>query len=136
MIQDRQAAFGLSLLRSVNGAFLAVHGLLKVVHYPPKGTMAFFESFGLPGETALLLIAAEIGLGLLLVAGLWTRAAALCGMVILLGATLPHAGNGFVFSNPGGGWEYPLFWAASLLALALMSSTPYAAMRQKEIVKQ
>lgn len=124
MTKDGQAAFGLAILRSVNGAYLAVHGLLKVASFPPKGTMAFFESFGLPGQTALLLIAAEIGFGLLLLAGLWTRAAALGGMVILLGAVIPHAGNGFVFSNPGGGWEYPLFWAASLLALALMSAAP------------
>lgn len=121
MSSFRTDAIGLAILRIVNGIFLFTHGLLKVIYFPPTGTMKFFELFGLPGQTAYLLIAAEIVLGALLVSGFFTRIAAFGGMVILLGATIPHAGNGFVFSNPGGGWEYPLFWAACLLALALMS---------------
>lgn len=36
----------------------------------------------------------------------------------LLGATWVHAGNGWVFSNEGGGWEFPLFWAIALLVQA------------------
>jgi putative oxidoreductase len=30
-----------------------------------------------------------------------------------------HAGNGWVFNAPNGGWEYPAFLAASALAQAL-----------------
>ena len=38
---------------------------------------------------------------------------------ILVGALWAHAGNGWVFSNEGGGWEYPLFLIAVSLAVAL-----------------
>jgi putative oxidoreductase len=33
---------------------------------------------------------------------------------------LAHGANGWVFSNKGGGWEYPAFCAAALIALALL----------------
>ena len=33
---------------------------------------------------------------------------ALAALPIMIGAIVPHAGNGFSFSNPGGGWEYML----------------------------
>jgi putative oxidoreductase len=38
---------------------------------------------------------------------------------VLLGALAVHAGNGWVFSAPNGGWEYPAFLAAAALAQAL-----------------
>ncbi len=122
MSSKNAATAGIVLLRVVNGGFLLAHGVLKLVYYPPKGTMGFFESWGLPGETAWLLIAAEVVFGALLLIGAKTRFAAPGAMVILLGAVIPHAGNGFVFSNPGGGWEYPLFWALMLLALSLLEA--------------
>jgi putative oxidoreductase len=41
--------------------------------------------------------------------------------LVLLGAAwFGHGGNGWVFSNPNGGWEYPVFWAIVCVALALM----------------
>jgi putative oxidoreductase len=41
---------------------------------------------------------------------------------ILLGALWTHAGNGWVFSNPNGGWEYPAFLV--LLAIVLFLGGP------------
>lgn len=121
MSDNNIGGMGFVVLRVTNGLFLFIHGLLKVIYFPPTGAMKFFESFGLPKQTAILLIMAEIVIGLTLVAGVKTRYAALGATVILLGATLPHAGNGFVFSNPGGGWEYPVFWALILFGLSLMA---------------
>ena len=37
---------------------------------------------------------------------------------ILLGALWVHAGNGWMFASPNGGWEYPLFLIAVLLVAA------------------
>lgn len=120
MKNEQMDAIGRILLRVANGSFLLAHGVLKLVYFPPAGAMGFFELFGLPGETAWLLIAVEIAFGTMLLIGWQTRIAALGGFVVLLGAIIPHSGNGFVFSNPGGGWEYPLFWALSLLATAML----------------
>ena len=31
-----------------------------------------------------------------------------------------HGANGWLFTNKGGGWEYPAFWAVSLVVLFLL----------------
>jgi putative oxidoreductase len=45
---------------------------------------------------------------------------------ILLGATWVHAGNGWLFSAPNGGWEYPAFWTVALVVQALLGNGAYA----------
>ena len=62
----------------------------------------------------------EIAGGLALITGVYARSAALLMIPILLGAALQHAPNGWVFNATGGGWEYPVFWAAASLASALI----------------
>jgi putative oxidoreductase len=37
-----------------------------------------------------------------------------------------HGGNGFFFTNAGGGWEFPAFWAIALLVQALLGDGAYA----------
>jgi putative oxidoreductase len=113
------------------------HGLLKVVVFTVPGTVAFFQSLGLPGWTAHAVIAAEIVGGAMLVLGIQARWVALALVPVLLGALWTHAGNGWVFNAPNGGWEYPAYLtvlavAQALLgdgALALVRSTPIAAAR-------
>ena len=48
-----------------------------------------------------------------------------CGSGVI-GATAIHAGNGWVFSNANGGWEYPVMWAVVMAALAALGDGPYA----------
>ncbi len=55
-----------------------------------------------------------------------TRWAALAALPIMIGAIVPHAGNGFTFSNTGGGWEYPVFWAIALAVQAMLGDGAYA----------
>jgi len=46
---------------------------------------------------------------------------------ILLGTILKvHGKAGFFFDRQGGGWEYPAFWSASLLVLALLGDGAFA----------
>lgn len=127
MIRPDQSAIGATVLRvSLGGLFLA-HAALKVFVYTPAGTAQFFEKVGVPGLVAYLTILAELAIGLLLVSGTYTRVAALAGIPILLGAIVTlHAGNGFFFDAPGGGWEFPAIWALSLLVQALLGSGAYA----------
>ena len=110
---------GTTVLRMGLGILILMHGLLKVFVYTVPGTIGFFESVGFPGVLAIPVIVAEILGGLMLLVGLKTRWASLALVPILLGATSVHAGNGFTFSNPGGGWEFTAFLAVALLALSV-----------------
>ena len=69
---------------------------------------------------------AEISAGLALVLGLLVRPAALLMLPILLGATLTHAGNGWVFNATGGGWEFPAFLTLATLAQAGLGAGAFA----------
>jgi putative oxidoreductase len=126
MTQTDYSPQGVALLRIASGGALLTHGLIKLLLFTPAGTAAYFESIGFPGLLAYPVIAGEIGLGLALVLGLMTRWAALLTLPIMLGAIVPHSGNGFTFSNPGGGWEFPVFWAILLVVQALLGDGAYA----------
>lgn len=79
-----------------------------------------------------LTIALEIGGGLALILGIATRYVSLAMIGVLLGAAIfGHGGNGFTFSNPGGGWEYPVLWAITMLALALLGDGAYSLGRRR-----
>jgi putative oxidoreductase len=114
------------MLRVTSGALFIAHGLMKVFIFTLPGTVGFFESLGLPGFLAYLVILAEVGGGLALILGVATRAVSLALIPVLLGATWVHAGNGWTFSNEGGGWEFPLFWAIVQGAIALLGAGTYA----------
>lgn len=115
-------AHATALLRVSLGVMALAHGLLKVFVFTVPGTVGYFESIGLPGFVAYLTILAEVGGGLALLLGIYTRWVSLALVPVLLGAAWVHAGNGWVFSKPGGGWEYPVFWALALLVQAGLGS--------------
>jgi putative oxidoreductase len=115
-----------ALLRVTSGGFLLTHGLIKLLIFTPAGTAGFFESIGFPGALAYPVMAGEILLGLALIAGFMTRWAALAALPILIGSIIPHAGNGFLFSNPNGGWEFSVFWSIILLVQAMLGDGAYA----------
>jgi len=101
-----------TLLRITLGIiFLAHSAYLKVVIFTIPGTVGFFESLGLPAFSAYAVMLAEIVGGLLLILGVRVRETAAVLAIVAIGATWAHSGFGWVFSNQGGGWEYPLFLA-------------------------
>jgi len=102
------------------GAMFLSHGLLKVFVFTMPGTVGFFESVGFPGWTAYLVTIAEIAGGAALILGLRTRWVATALLPVLLGALYVHLGNGWVFSAPNGGWEYPAFLVASSVVQILL----------------
>ncbi|MBB3140491.1 DoxX family protein [Halomonas organivorans] len=108
----------ITLLRLTLGIAALAHGLLKVFVFTVPGTVGYFESLGLPAVFAYLTILAEVGGGLALLLGVYTRWISLALIPTLLGAVWVHSGNGWVFTNEGGGWEYPVFWAIALLVQA------------------
>lgn len=114
------------ILRIGLGAMFLAHGLLKVMVFTLPGTAAFFEQVGFPGWTAYIVTFAEIGGGLLLLAGVAVRAVSIALIPVLLGATFVHFGFGWVFSNPNGGWEYPAFLTLAAVVQALLGPGAFA----------
>lgn len=126
MIDTRTAPYAALLLRLGLGVLFLAHGLMKVFVFTIPGTVGYFESIGYPGFFAYLVILAEVGGGVALISGLWTRWFALALLPVMIGATLQHAGNGWVFSAQGGGWEFPAFWTVLLVVQALLGAGAYA----------
>ena len=128
MTDDRSTTpYAVALLRVTNGLALLAHGaVLKLGTFGLAGTMGFFGSIGLPPLLGAAVAIAETLGGLLLLAGVGVRATSLALIPVMLGAVWFHAGNGWVFSVPNGGWEYPAFWAAVLLAQAGLGAGAFA----------
>lgn len=120
----------IALLRVSLGVMALAHGLLKVFVFTVPGTVGYFESLGLPGFMAYLTIIGELGGGLALILGIYTRWVSLAMIPLLLGATSVHLGNGWMFSNDGGGWEFPLFWTVALLVQAGLGGGSFIANRR------
>ncbi len=127
MIDTRTAPYAALLLRFSLGLMFITHSLwLKLFIFTLPGTAQFFTSIGLPGWLAYATFAMEAVGGLLLIMGVQTRWVAAALIPVLLGATWAHSGNGWVFSNAGGGWEYPLFLTVTALVQVLLGDGAWA----------
>jgi putative oxidoreductase len=121
MTNDRYNAYGALLLRISLGVIYVAHSLyLKLFVFSLPGTAQFFESIGLPGPVAYLVFAVEAVGGIALIVGYRARWVALALVPVALGATWAHLGAGWLFTNPGGGWEYPLFLAVATFVQFLL----------------
>ncbi|MBK7472131.1 MAG: DoxX family protein [Betaproteobacteria bacterium] len=126
MIDHRTAPYAALLLRVSLGIMFVAHGLMKVFLFTLPGTAQFFEKVGFPGWTAYPVTTLEIVGGLLLVAGVYSRVVAAALIPVLIGAAMVHVGNGWVFSAPNGGWEYPVFLIVIAAVVALLGDGAYA----------
>jgi putative oxidoreductase len=127
LIDSRTAPYAAFVLRIALGAMFIAHSLiLKHFTFTLPGTAQFFESLGLPAALAYLTFWAELLGGIALLAGVGTRWVAIALVPILIGATWVHAGNGWVFSAPNGGWEYPVFLIVASLVQALLGDGRFA----------
>ena len=127
MIDVRTAPYAALVLRVALGVMFIAHALLKVYVFTVPGTVKFFESIGLPGPLAYVTISAELIGGTLILAGAWSRWVTAALVPLLIGATWAHAGNGWLFTAPNGGWEYPAFLTVAALAQALLGDGRFAA---------
>ena len=109
MSTDRRFDAAALILRAGLGVMFIAHALLKINVFTLPGTVKFFESVGLPGPLAYVTVAAELLGGAALILGVYTRVVAFALVPVLIGATWVHAGNGWLFTAPNGGWEYPAF---------------------------
>jgi len=121
---------GATTLRVSLGLMFIAHSVvLKYFMYTLAGTAQYFESIGLPSALAYVVFAAEAIGGVLLILNIRTRWVALALVPILIGATWAHIGNGWVFSNTNGGWEYPVFLIIATVVVALQAESVRAEQR-------
>jgi putative oxidoreductase len=97
------------------------HAMLKVRVFTIPGTIAYFKSLGLPGWLAYVTITIELLGGGALILGVYPRYVALLLIPLIVGTIVTvHGKKGWLFSNEGGGWEFPAFWAAALFVQFLL----------------
>ena len=109
-----------AVLRLALATMWLSHAWLKYGVFTMAGFSGFLAQQGLPTVLAWPVLLAEVSGGLLILLGIGGRWVSLALLPILAGATLVHAGNGWVFSAPNGGWEYPVFLMAMSLVHALL----------------
>ncbi|AXC50470.1 DoxX family protein [Paracoccus suum] len=121
-----------TVLRVTLGVLFLAHAGLKLFIFTPSGTAGYFASLGLPAALAYLVMAAELFGGIALILGAYTRWVSLALVPILLGSIYaPHGAAGFFFSNEGGGWEFPAFWAVTLVVQALLGDGAWSLNRDR-----
>ena len=127
MIRQSTAPYGVALLRVSLGILFLAHVALKIFVFTVPGFVAYFASLGLPAVAAHGVIGLELIGGLALVLGVYAPWVAIPLAIEMLGTiVMVHGHNGWLFTDKGGGWEYPAFWAISLVVLTLLGDGAFA----------
>lgn len=115
------------VLRVVVGLIFALHGWQKLEMMGLDGTTGFLTQLGfpLPGLMAVLLIAAELVGGILLILGAFTHWVSKILIIVSVVALFSvHFANGFFASN--GGYEYILLILATVVSLMITGPGKWA----------
>src|SRR5215203_953440 len=128
VIDQDTAGSGAALLRVTMGTLFLAHVWIRIMLYGlPQAEQWFETALGFPGFVAFVVTAAEAVGGVALLLGVATRLISLALVPLMLGTIIfVHGSLGFLFSSPNGGWEYPAFWTAALIAQALIGPGRYA----------
>ena len=127
MINTRTAPYGIALLRVSLGVLFLAHVGLKIFVFTIPGFVGYFASLGLPALAAYAVIALELLGGIALVFGVYAPWVAVPLAAEMLGTiVMVHGHNGWLFTDKGGGWEYPAFWMISLVVLTLLGDGAFA----------
>ncbi len=118
------------VIRLTAGGMLLVHGISKLMNI----TVATFAANSLARRgiepslpLAYVVFFLETVGAVCIMLGLFTRVfAAAIGIQFLVITFVAHWPQGFGWSNPRGGWEYPLFWGLIILAIGLRGGGPYS----------
>jgi putative oxidoreductase len=118
--------YGATTLRIALGLVMLAHAVAKYFLFTLPGTAAFFAQHGFPGWTAYPVFLLEAVGGVLLVLGWHTRWITALLLPVMIGAWFVHAHNGWMFTAPNGGWEYPGFLIFALGAQLLLGGGAWA----------
>lgn len=120
------AEYGAFLLRIALGLMWISHALLKWFVFTLPGFAAWLEGQGLPGFMAWPVFLAELAGGIVIVAGFHGRYVSLALIPVMATAMYTHVGNGWLFTNADGGWEYPAFLIAASITHGLIGDGAWA----------
>ncbi|MBN3753997.1 DoxX family protein [Paraburkholderia sp. Tr-20389] len=123
---SNQADLAATILRVALGVLYLAHSLQKIFVFTLPGTAQFFQSIGFPGWLGYLTAFVELAGGIALLLGVQVRWVALVLVPFMLGALSVHLPNGWGFASPHGGWEYPAFWAVTLVVQSLLGNGLFA----------
>jgi len=115
------APYGLALLRVAIGIDWIAHAFLKIY----RGMHTHEALLAKNGITPLLAwptFSVEVIGGVAILLGWYTRQWAAFLLIFLGVVVWVKWPVGWGYSNPGGGWEYPLFWLCAQAALVLAGS--------------
>jgi putative oxidoreductase len=112
--------YSYAIIRCAAGLIVVYHGYMKLL-----GGMAgpiahnVLAPLGLPMPLvwAYFLGALEFFGGIMLAIGLFTRPIALMFTIQMAVVLYWHSGNGYFFTSPRGGWEYPLLLVVLYFAI-------------------
>jgi putative oxidoreductase len=123
---------GLLILRVAFGICFVIHGLGKLGVVGPGSMSGFVDwldslRFPFPALQARMAMATELGGGILLALGLFTRpvALALAG-VMLVATTLGHRKAGYLITNSPPGNEYALNLMILMIVMVLLGPGQYS----------
>ena len=136
MVDEKLAPYGAFILRIGLGAMWIAHALLKLLVFTIPGFAAWLSTQGLPVAFTWPVPILELAGGLAIVLGIYGRHVVLLLIPILLGATWIHFPNGWVFSNQGGGWEYPVFLVIVSLAYGLIGDGAFSLRSRRELIRR
>ena len=110
---------GKLVLRLTLGCLLLLHGVAKI-HSGPASIMDRVAGVGLPSAVGYLVYVGEVVAPLLLIMGVWTRAAALIVAINMVVAVLLVHTTQLGALNGNGGWALELQGFYFLTAVAIM----------------
>jgi putative oxidoreductase len=121
------------VIRLTAGGFLFIHGMQKLT----LNTIAGFAANSMARRgiepalaAAYVIFFLETVGAVCIMLGLFTRLfAAVIFVEFLVIIFVAHWGGGFAgfpWNRQGGGWEYPAFWALTILAIGLRGGGPYS----------
>ena len=120
MNSNRNADLAATILRLALAVLYLAHSLQKIFVFTLPGAAQFFVSIGFPGWLAYVTTFVELFGGIALLLGVQVRWVSLVLLPFMLGALSVHFPNGWGFTSPHGGWEYPAFWAVALVVQSLL----------------
>ena len=125
--QTTSADTGRLILRVVLGVLILLHGIAKLSG-PPDMIAGMLAKVGLPGVLAYGVYVGEVLAPVLLILGLWTRAAALVIALNMIAAVgLAHMGQLFSLGPQGGyALELQAMFLFAAVALAFLGAGRYS----------
>lgn len=126
IIDESYSATGIMLLRLGLGVMWIAHALLKWVVFTIPGFAGWLESQGIPAFMAWPVFLLELTGGVMILIGFYGRYASAILVPIMLVAAWTHVSNGWLHTNEGGGWEYPIFLVIASIAHFLLGDGRFA----------